>query len=399
MIALINTVCVGSTGKIITGLQNYLLSQGRDAVVCYGRGPKPISRKGYKFCTQIEVYIHYALERITGRMNCGSRWATYRLVHFLKKNKVKEVFLENLHGHYLNEEILLEYLSTSQTKVVYIIADETPYWGNCGYRKECRLNDTNNCVGCGRLKKWQRFLFGEVSYKNFLIKKKAYERMNAVFVAPAFVVESASKTPLLKGKHFEIMDEAIDVIIQQPRDTFSLRRELGIRDNQVVILCIAPYSDKRKGVKYFVEAARKFEHNNSFVFVQVGYNGNDRESLPSNYIPIGYVSNQEELSYYYSLGDLFVFPSQADTMPNACLEALSCGTPLLCFNVSGMPYIGDESVMTLVRLNDVDQMASVIKKTKQKGQAQISMCRNYALKRYDNRNYFIGLTNIMDRIS
>lgn len=82
-------------------------------------------------------------------------------------------------------------------------------------------------------------------------------------------------------------------------------------------------------------------------------------------------------------------------MPNACLEALACGTPLLCFNTSGMPYMADETVMTLVEPENVDQMVGVIKKTKKKDETIINTCRNYALKRFDNQKYFERLVSIM----
>ena len=101
---------------------------------------------------------------------------------------------------------------------------------------------------------------------------------------------------------------------------------------------------------------------------------------------------------YYSLADLFVFPSLADTMPNACLEALACGSPLLCFNVSGMPYIGDESVMTLVEPENVVQMVDAICRITHKTQEIIDKCRNYALSRYDNQKYCEKLINVMKNI-
>lgn len=398
MIALINTTCIGSTGKIIMGLQDYLQQQGRKAMVCYGRGNVRHDDVQYKISTRIETYIHYLWQHLTGQFCVGSRWATRRLVRHLRNNNVTEVFLENLHGYYLNEKILFDYLVKDNIKVVYIMADETPFWGNCGYNYGCKLHG-HQCIGCSHIKGWQRFLFGEVSNKAFKIKKQAYDNLDIVFVAPEFVIKSAMTAPLLQGKRTEIVDEAINVTIQQPRNTKELRKELGISVDKIIIACVAPVSDARKGVRYFIDAAKRLEEDENFVFLQVGYTLSDKSALPKNYIPIGFVSNQEELSYYYSLGDLFVFPSQADTMPNACLEALACGTPLLCFNVSGMPYIGDETVMTLVELNNVNQMVAEIQKTQKKTQQTIDICRNYALKRYDNQKYFERLTSIMDKLN
>jgi len=138
------------------------------------------------------------------------------------------------------------------------------------------------------------------------------------------------------------------------------------------------------------------EKNPQFIFVHVGYDVKDKKELPSNYIPIGYVNNQTLLTEYYSLFDLFVFPSLADTMPNVCLEALACGTPLLCFNISGMPYIASSDIMTLVEPENTYQMVQVILNTHKKDDGVINRCRNYAISRYDNKKYFEKLLSIMN---
>lgn len=395
MFAVINSVCRDSTGKIAVGLQRYLLGQGKQSVVCYGRNPEP-DTPHYRIDFKIENYLHYAEQRLTGQKCGGSRLATKRLVKYLKRNNCEGVFLINVHGSYCNEKILFDYLVKENIRVVYIMADESAVWGNCFYYPGCK-EYKSECVGCPLLKEWQRKLFCEPAHRANSIKKKAYPNMRAVFVAPEFVINGAKKSPLMEGVKMEIVDEAIDVSTARPRDTVELRKQLGISDEKVVMMCVAPNDSGHytKGVHHYIEAARCLEDDDRFVFVHVGWRAGEKTGIPKNYIAIDYVKNQEELSYYYSLGDLFVFPSIQDSMSNACLDALACGTPLLCFNTSGMPYLGDESVMTLVEPENVGQLVDVISKTGKKTQEQINTCREYALKRYDSRKYFEKLTEIM----
>jgi len=75
-------------------------------------------------------------------------------------------------------------------------------------------------------------------------------------------------------------------------------------------------------------------------------------------------------------------------MPNACLESLACGTPLLCFNISGMPYIANQTTAIFVEPRNIDQLCDVIKKTHKKTPEIISVCRKYAESRYDNKKYY-----------
>ncbi len=398
MLAVINSVCRDSTGKIAVGLQRYLLGHGEQAVVCYGRDPEP-DTPHYRIDYKVENYFHYAEQRLTGQKCSGSRLATKRLVKYLKKNKCDGVFLINVHGSYCNEKILFDYLVKENIRVVYIMADESAVWGNCFYYPGCKEYG-KECVGCPLLKGWQRKLFCEPAHRANNIKKMAYPNMRAVFVAPEFVIKGAKKSPLMQGVKMEIVDEAIDVTTAQPRETSQLRKDLCIPDDKVVMMCVAPNDPGHytKGVHHYIEAARRLENDDRFVFVHVGWRAGEKIGLPRNYIAIDYVKNQEELSYYYSLGDLFVFPSVQDSMSNACLDALACGTPLLCFNTSGMPYLGDETVMTLVETNNVDQLCEVITKTEKKTQEQIETCRNYALKRYDSQKYFERLLLLMEKL-
>ena len=143
-----------------------------------------------------------------------------------------------------------------------------------------------------------------------------------------------------------------------------------------------------------MELARKFEGNPRYVFIHVGYLNKKKENLPTNYTPIGFVRDQNLLAEYFSIGDIFVFPSLLDTMPNACLDALACGTPLLCFDISGMPYVGNSDVATFVEPRNVKAMAEVIMKVEPKEQETIKQCRDYALQRYDSRKYNEKLINI-----
>lgn len=398
MFAIINTVCRGSTGKIAMGLQQYLINHGEEAIVCHGRLPNP-ETPHYLINSKLEIYWHYLMQHITGQLCHWSRFATWRLVSLLKRKRVKGVFLINLHGYYCNDRILLSFLAKYRVPVVYIMADESAIWGNCYYNPGCEQCN-NQCMGCPLLKRWQKLLFKEPAHKSYLIKKEYYPKLRAEFVAPEFVINQAKRSSLMHNARMEIVDEAIDVNVATPKDTTDLRRKLGIHEDQIVIVCVAPNSpgNYTKGVHFFIEAAKCLENESRFKFVHVGWGAGEKKFLPSNYIAIDFVANQNELAQYYSLGDLFVFPSLFDSMSNACLEALSCGTPLLCFNISGMPYLGDETVLTLVEPGNVAQLVEVITKTRKKTKKKIDTCRNYALKRYDSKNYFEKLRTIMNSL-
>lgn len=385
-IAIINTVPDMSTGKIADGLLRYLKKQGETVYFCYGRGPRQANIDYYRIDYKIEVYIHATLSRLLGVQGAYSKSATKRLIRFLKEKNVRTIYGISLHGYYLNTRMFFHYLGQNDINFVYIMIDEAPYLGKCCYSADC-MNFQHGCGNCPQIKEYPQSLFFDRSADMLKLKKMMYSELrHKVFVGPQYVIEKAKSSLLMKGIRTEIIDESIDLRTYYPRNTEQIRAELGLGDDKIILVCIAPSSYPRKGTRFFIELARKFENNSAYVFIHVGYT-DSKNGLPNNYIAIGYEYDQDRLAQYYSLADLFIFPSLLDTMPNACLEAMACGSPLLCFNISGMPYIADDTTATFVEAGNVSQMFDVVKKISKKTYKTIEICRKYAESRYDNQIY------------
>jgi len=392
-VAIINTCDFGSTGKIAYGLYQHFRDEDFNCSFIYGRGKKVKNEQVFRMEGQFSIYCHYAVTKLIGADGYGSAAATRKLIRKLKQKEIDTVYIVSLHGHYLNENLFFSYLAEEKIKVIYIMIDEYAYLGGCDYSGSCHGYE-EKCADCPRNRKNVIARKIKASNRRYMSKYMYYRKLkDPVFVGPEYTIQSAEKTGLLNGLETRILDESINTSLYCPRDTKQFRQELSIPEDKTVIVCVAPFSYGRKGVRYFYELAKQMQGNDQYIFVHVGYDGKE-DTFPSNMIVKGFESNQETLSMYYSLADLFVFPSLQDTMPNACLEALSCGTPLLCFNISGMPYIANEEVADFVEAENVGAMKAVILKTGRKDKATEQKCREYALSRYDSRKYFDKLKEL-----
>ena len=268
--------------------------------------------------------------------------------------------------------------------------DEYPYLGKCTNEPHCETYITGK-GRCPNIKKYPKSLLFNTCPTVICSKMNNYQKVmdKAVFVGPQFVVDSSKKSYLRAYMNTVALDEAIDINLYKPVDTKDFRNKIGINEDAIVFLCVAP-SDK--GVEFFVELARRYRNNPNYVFVHIGSTKFDIKQ--DNYIQIDFVKENTDLVKYYSMADLLVFTSLADTMSNTCLEALACGTPLLVFNISGMPYLLDETVGCIVPPRDVDAMAKVIDKTRRKNEEIINRCRSYAERRYDGNSYADKLIQI-----
>lgn len=70
--------------------------------------------------------------------------------------------------------------------------------------------------------------------------------------------------------------------------------------------------------------------------------------------------SNEELRALYHLADLFVYPTQGDTLPLVVLEAMACGLPVVSTTVAGIPYAVTPDVGILVPPGDARAAAAAV---------------------------------------
>lgn len=131
------------------------------------------------------------------------------------------------------------------------------------------------------------------------------------------------------------------------RDTRqNLRKELGLPDGW-----LAAYTGKLnqgKGLDFLVEVWNDFapRHPEAHLVLVGSGSGNflSQEEALRAYVKehnltdrvtfTGYVQN---VHAYLQAADLFVFPSENESLSNALIEALACGVPCLASNIGGIP--------------------------------------------------------------
>lgn len=384
--ALINTYCgYGSTGNNVIKNYNRLKKRGHVVKVFYGIRKQQSDNTDFIYFgnNHLLYTLRYHIDEVLGTMGLLCIIPTLRLISNLKKYKPDIVWVSNLHGDYVNEYWLLTYLKKSDVMTVYGMPDEYAFLGKCCSVTDCtKFQDEKGCHKCPNLRSYPRSYLFDNSHIKFRLKQKAYTGFEKiVFRSAPYVIGNARKSTLLRGKEMYESDSSVDTEnIFYPRDPQKLREKYSLNENTRVILICAPYKEPLKGVQYLIDAAKECIDEDIF-FLNVSF-GADPSICPSNYIPLPYERDKNVLAEYYSLADAYVCTSLSDAQPNTCLEALACGTPIIGFNISGVPYIAPNEFGTFVEPKNSHMLADAIKSTTRKTPESISRCREYARNRF-----------------
>ena len=153
------------------------------------------------------------------------------------------------------------------------------------------------------------------------------------------------KCPMLKGPGIDLnVPNAIDTDVFKPMDKLEARRRHNLpMDKRLLLFGAQRITDKRKGFDFLVEACEHISMHHPTLpgQLEVVVLGGDAQSvkelLPLPVHIVNYLSNEDDIAQLYNAVDLFVTPSLQDNLPNTIVEAMSCGTPCVGFDVGGIP--------------------------------------------------------------
>ena len=360
---LINTVCgVGSTGKIAAALLQLLKKNGHEGRIAYGVGEAKSVEPGeaYRIVSRGQYYAHNLLSRLTGREGRFSAAATQKLTADIRAFDPDVIHLHNLHGHYLNYEVLFRFLKEFGKPLVWTLHDCWAMTGQCTHfmAVNCEKWKTG-CKNCSMLGEYpQCYTRGDVP-GNYARKKSAFTGVpDLTLVTPSRWMAEAAKGSFLGEYPVHVIHNGIDLSVFRPTES-DFRKKYQCED-KTVLLGVAFDWGYRKGLDVFAELAKRLDER--YQIVLVGTNDAIDRQLPENIISIHRTQDQRELAQIYSAADLLVNPTREEAFGLVNAEALACGTPVLTFRTGGSPEIPDESCGCVVDCNDVAGLEAQIRR-------------------------------------
>jgi len=284
----------------------------------------------------------------------------------------------------------------NNTPIVLRLSDMNPFTGGCHYDEDCgKFN-----FGCGSCPQLMSSNDNDLSCKIWRRKFSLFKKIETGrlhFVAQSRWMANKIKTSVMLSRFScTVIPNGIDISKFSPVEKHEARNELGLPINARIVLFSADKIHiKRKGFHLLAQALNKIDRNLEPLLISMG-----RGDVPAQsrikHIHMGDINSDGKIVSVLSAADLFVIPSLQDNLPNTVLESMACGTPVVGFDVGGIPdmVINDETGR-LSRASDVDDLATEITNMLKNEHAlkQMSInCRKVVVKNYDilkqSQNFF-----------
>ena len=377
----INTaVNTGSTGRIAENIGLAVISNGSKSTIAYGRESRKSTSQTIQIGTPLDYKLHGLKTRFFDKHGFGSTAATKKFIVEIKKLKPDVIHLHNLHGYYINVEILFNYLKTTNIPVVWTLHDCWPFTGHCSYFSFVKCDKwKTQCHHCPLTKCYPESFFIDNSFSNYNIKNGLFNGLkNMMLVTPSHWMRNLLKDSFLKNYPAQVIHNGVDLqkFIPLRIDEATYREKIGAGDKNI-ILGVASVWDRRKGLADFKLLAALLSQED--IIVLVGVSQEIIKDLPGNIIGIPRTENIDELVVLYNMATAFINPTWVDNFPTTNIEALACGTPVITYRTGGSIEAIDEAIGFVVEQGNIEGLMNAVKEIKLKGKIHYSKdCRQRA---------------------
>jgi glycosyltransferase involved in cell wall biosynthesis len=245
------------------------------------------------------------------------------------------VHCHNIHGRFFNLETLQK--MSIEKPVVWTLHDEWALTPHCAYTLEGTAMK-NGLYVCPSIDTQPRLLWDNTS-KLSLERIALYQKSRLHLVTPSLWLRDRTLHTILKEQDVRLIPNGIDTsaFVQSEKSAARTKLNLPLDKKIILFLATAGKANTWKGWKYTEEVIAHYKNDPDILFLNVG--NLVEEQTESNVLYRKHVNDASELALYYSAADVLLFTSIAENFPLVILEAMSCGLPIVSFDVGGVKEV------------------------------------------------------------
>ncbi len=280
------------------------------------------------------------------------------------------------------------FFSSVRQPIVWTLHDMNPFTGGCHYAADCKRS-RSMCGACPQLGSANERDLSRAIWRR---KAKAFSSLaegQLHIVTPSkWLQKEAQASALFQQVPVSVIANGLDTNDFSPRDSAGLKSALGIPEDAKVVLFAADSVDnQRKGFSLLLDAMKDMDSLHKLFFLSIG--GGQAHCPVEHYIHLGNIENDLLMSMIYSLANVFVIPSLQDNLPNTVIESMACGTPVIGFDLGGIPDMvrhGQTGLLVeALNVAGLRQAIEALLKDATKRGEMSHQCRHVAVAEYDEQ--------------
>lgn len=378
----------GSTGRIAENIGLSIMEQSWESFIAFGRGQPESQSSLINMGSKCDFFAHALKTRIFDAHGFGSRKTSKDLVDKIEEIKPDIIHLHNIHGYFLNIEVLFNYLSKTNTPIVWTLHDCWSFTGHCAYYSAIKCDKWKKCCfNCPQKKEYPKSWFVDNSRENYQLKKNLFCSLKNVTIVPVSEWLGYEVKQSFLGKYStRVIYNGIDLA------TFRRKTQTCLKTTKFILLSLATTWSKRKGFDDFIKLSSLLKKDE--LIVLVGLTKSQLKNLPKNIIGIERTESQEELAQLYSQAGIVLSLSVEETFGLTIAEGFACGTPAIVYNSTATPELITQETGEVVEPHNIRGIREAIDRIRNSNINYTKTCRERAERLYnkdDRYNDYIEL--------
>lgn len=393
-----------STGRIMQEIGELAMQHGWRSCIAYSKG-----RDGIKSC-QSEVIpvgnkwstIWHGLEtRLFDRHGLASNEATRLFVKQIQELKPDVIHIHNIHGYFLNYQILFDFLAKSNIPVIWTVHDCWLYTGHCYYYSYAGCNKwQTGCGHCPQKKEFPASWLIDRSHQNYEDKKQAFTSLpldQLTIVPVSEWIREEMQHSFFRNNQFHVIHNGINTNIFNIYNPEQVKQKYGLNGKHI-LLGVASIWSREKGFDDCIQMADLLHPDEMLVLV--GVRPEQQKKLKKNMLGIPRTENIHQLAELYAAADAFINPTWQDNYPTVNLEAITCGTPVVTYRTGGSIEAITDQTGFIVPQGNVKEMLEAARLISQRGKAYYQQpCRTYALENFRKEDRYQDYLDLYDKLT